>query len=211
MQSDMQRMADSYLAILGRLNETSLMFFDTARTWGARAPGRREPRDPRCGTRGAVQCPDVAAQHDTSAVAKVRPWTRRLVSHAGARLPVGGGDLYPEADRPAGCGWEPGDPGHDRPRGRADPGPYHGQILVEGLPDAAFPLTVRVLPRARRVVAGDDDEPSTSLARYGGIVSQGVVPAGGVGAQQRVSGRPGDGLSPSPGKGAPPEPVPGHL
>ena len=34
----------------------------------------------------------------------------------------------------------------------ARPGAYHGQLLVDGLPDVVFPLRVRVLPNDERLV-----------------------------------------------------------
>ena len=32
----------------------------------------------------------------------------------------------------------------------ASPGAYHGQLLVDGLPDVVFPLRIRVLPTTDR-------------------------------------------------------------
>jgi hypothetical protein len=141
-------MADSYLAILGRLNETSLMFFDTARSWGAPSPADAGLVMPDVAPGGRSSARMWLHNTTTAAVADVRPWARRLVSHAGDRLPAGAVAFAP--DRIARL-----DAGQSREilvtidlAGKAAPGPYHGQVLVEGLPDAAFPITARVLPRA---------------------------------------------------------------
>ena len=149
MQSDMQRMTDSYLAILGRLNETSLMFFDTARTWGVRSPAVESLVIPDVAPGGRSSARMWLHNTTTSAVANVRPWTRRLVSHTGARLPAAAVAFSPKRiDRL--------DAGESQEilvtvhlDDDAAPGPYHGQVLVEGLPDAAFPIVARVVPRVR--------------------------------------------------------------
>ncbi len=148
MQSDMQRMADSYLAVLGRLNETSLTFFDTARTWGARRPDVENLVLPDVAPGGRSSARMWLHNTTTSAVEKVRPWTRRLVNHAGARLPSGAVTFTPKRIARLDAGGSQEILVTIDLAGRADPGPYHGQILVEGLPDAVFPVTVRVLPRA---------------------------------------------------------------
>jgi hypothetical protein len=147
MQSDMQRMADSYLAILGRLTETSLMFMDSARSWGVRRPDSE-----------SLVIPDVAPGgrsstrlwlHNTtpSAVVDVRPWARKLVNHAGARLPDTAVAFSPGRIARLGAGESQEILVTIDLAGDAAPGPYHGQVLVEGLPEAAFPITVRVLHR----------------------------------------------------------------
>ena len=116
MQSDMQRMTDSYLAILGRLNETSLMFFDTARTWGVRSPAVESLVIPDVAPGGRSSARMWLHNTTTSAVANVRPWTRRLVSHTGVRLPAAAVAFSPKRiDRP-GRGRESGDPRHGSPR-----------------------------------------------------------------------------------------------
>ena len=86
--------------------------------------------------------------HNTtgSAVTDLRTWTSGLASHTGAALGDDAVTFRPErVDRldPAGSEEILVIVNVDED---ALPGSYHGQILVEGLADAAFPLTVRVVP-----------------------------------------------------------------
>ena len=149
MQSDMQRMTDSYLAILGRLNETSLMFFDTARTWGVRSPAVESLVIPDVAPAGRSSARMWLHNTTTSAVANVRPWTRRLVSHTGARLPAAAVAFSPKRIDRLDAGESQEILVTVHVDDDAAPGPYHGQVLVEGLPDAAFPIVARVVPRVR--------------------------------------------------------------
>ena len=147
LQADMQRAADTYLSVLGRLNEASLLFVDTARAWSAPASGAE-----------SLVLPDVAPGgrssarmwlHNTtaSAVTDVRPWTPGLVGHAGDSLAPGAVAFTPERIGRI-------DAGESREivvvitlGDEVASGPYHGQVLVERLPEAAFPLVVRVRSR----------------------------------------------------------------
>ena len=149
MQSDMQRMADSYLAILGRLNETSRMFVDTARSYAARGPVAENLLIPDVAPGGRSSARLWLHNTTTAAVADVRPWTRRLVNHAGARLPSGAVTFSPKRIDRLEAGQSQEIVVTIHLVGRATPGPYHGQVLVDGLPEAAFPIMVRVLSRAR--------------------------------------------------------------
>ena len=74
LQSDMQRAADAYLAILGQLNEAGLRFLDATRWW-----------EPAALEQGDLRLPDVAPGgrasarlwlHNTTAspATDLRPW-----------------------------------------------------------------------------------------------------------------------------------------
>jgi hypothetical protein len=144
LQSDMLRATDAYVAVLNQFNEASLRFFDTTRWW--RPPGAED---------SDLVLPDVAPGgrasarlwlHNTTASAAVglRPWCSGLATHAGIAIPAGSVTCQPERiDR-----LEP-----DASRELvvtiaveegASPGVYHGQLLVDGLPDVVFPLRVQV-------------------------------------------------------------------
>ena len=146
LQSDMQRAADSYLAVLSQLNEVSLRFFDST--------------DPRRGAEPddqGLELPDVEPggrssarlwlhNTTTSTAVDLRPWIPALSSHSGASLPPAVVTFTPERIKRL-------DPGMSREvlvlisvGEDAVPAPYHGQILIERLPDAVFPVTVRVRP-----------------------------------------------------------------
>jgi hypothetical protein len=150
LQSDVQRAADSYFALLCQLNEAGLKFLDATRWW---SPPAAAPDD--------LTMPDVApggrvsAQlwlHNTTAAAAVglRPWCPGLVSHSGASLPAAAVTCMPERiDR-----LDADDSrkvvvtlavGED-----AVPGAYHGQLLVDGLPDVVFALRATVVAAADR-------------------------------------------------------------
>lgn len=146
VQSDMQRAADAYVAILGQLNEAGLRFFDaTTRCW-----------EPSGAEQGELRLPDVAPGgrasarlwlHNTtaSAAADLRPWCPGLAGHTGVLLPANVvtcapariDRLDPDASREILVTVALGED--------APPGAYHGQLLVDGLPDVVFPLRVRVL------------------------------------------------------------------
>jgi hypothetical protein len=146
LPSDMQRAADSYVAIMGQLNEAGLRFLDATRWW--------QPPET---DQGALRLPDVAPGgrvsarlwlHNTTASEAVdlRPWCPGLASHTGASLPAGAvtctpqriDRLDPDASRVI---LVTVDVGED-----AVPGGYHGQLLVDGLPDVVFPLRIVVVP-----------------------------------------------------------------
>jgi hypothetical protein len=146
LQSDMQRATDAYLAILSQLNEAGLRFFEAFR-WSGPAATEAEQDD--------LRLPDVAPggrasarlwlhNTTTSAAVDLRPWCPGLASHRGASLPPTAVTCAPaRIDR-----LDPGASceilvtvavGED-----ASQGSYHGQLLVDGLPDAVFPLRTRV-------------------------------------------------------------------
>ncbi len=146
-QSDMQRAADFVHGAHG-----------PAERGGAPLPRGRPMVAPTSDTDpGDLRLPDVAPGgrvsarvwlHNTTASveADLRPWCPGLASHGGAALAATQCTCAPERiDR-----LEPGASreilvtvavGED-----AAPGAYHGQLLVDGLPDVVFPLRVRVLP-----------------------------------------------------------------
>jgi hypothetical protein len=145
-QSDLRRATDSYMALMGQLNEAGLRFLQSAQ-WSP-PPGADE---------GDLRLPDVAPGgrvsakvwlHNTTAsvATDLRPWCPGLANHGGAALAATAVSCAPEQiDR-----LEPGASrelvvtvafGED-----AVAGAYHGQILVNGLADVVFPLRVRVLP-----------------------------------------------------------------
>ena len=146
MQSDVQRAADSYFAVLGQLSDAGLRFLDVARWWQPPAA----PAQP-----AALQLPDVAPGgrvsaklwlHNTTAAAAVglRPWCPGLVSHAGAAVPPDAVTCAPaRIDR-----LEPDASAEvlvtATVAADATPGAYHGLVLVDGLPDVVFPLRLTV-------------------------------------------------------------------
>ncbi len=148
MQSNMQQATDAYVAILGQLNEASLRFLDATRWWAPPGPAAEQ---------GELRLPDVAPGgrasaklwlHNTTASGAdgLRPWCPMLASHAGSSLPVTAvtcnptriDHLDPDQSREILVTVAVGED--------ATPGAYHGQLLVDGLPDVVFPLRVRVLP-----------------------------------------------------------------
>jgi len=144
-QSDMQRAADSYMALVGQLNEAGLRFLQSAQ-WSP--PSRTQQDD--------LRLPDVARGgrvsaklwlHNTteSPVLRLRPWCPGLAGHTGAALPATAVTCAPERIGRL----DPGESqeilvtvtaGEDAP-----PGAYHGQLLVDGLPDVVFALRLQVL------------------------------------------------------------------
>jgi len=152
LQSNMRLATEAYVAILGQLNEASLRFLDATRWWAPPGPETDQ---------GELRLPDVAPGgrasaklwlHNTTASGAVglRPWCPVLASHTGASLPVTAVTCSPtRIDRRA--------PDQSREilvtvavGEDASPGAYHGQILVDGLPDVVYPLRVRVVPATDR-------------------------------------------------------------
>lgn len=148
LKSDMQRAADSYLALMCQLNEAGLRFLDATRWW-----------HPPTAEQGELRLPDVArggrvsAQlwlHNTTAspAVNLRPWCPGLANHNGASLPTDAVTCAPQRidrlDPDASCEiLVTVAIGED-----AAPGTYHGQLLVDGLPDVVFPLRIEVSPTA---------------------------------------------------------------
>ena len=145
-QSDVQRAADSYMALMGQLNEAGLRFLQASQ-WS-----------PPSGTdQGDLRLPDVAPGGRVSA----KVWLHNTTASVGGRPPAVVSRFgQPLPARP----WQP-------PQCRARPngsivssrapvvsslvtvavgedvvaGAYHGQLLVDGLADVVFPLRVTVL------------------------------------------------------------------
>ncbi len=146
LQADMQRAADSYLAIMGQMNEAGLRFLDATRWW-QQAPSTEQ---------GELRLPDVAPGgrvsarlwlHNTTAAPAValRPWCPGLTSPNGASLPTHTVTCAPERI----ARLEPDASAEllvtAAVEDTAAPGVYHGQLLVDELPDVVFPLRLRVL------------------------------------------------------------------
>ena len=146
-QSDVQRATEAYVAILGQLNEISLRCLDTTQWWGARATEQGDLRLPDVAPGGRVSA--KLWLHNTTGTAAVdlRPWCPGLASHTGVSLPATAvtcapariDRLDPDASREILVTVAVGED--------APPGVYHGQLLVEHLPDVVFPLRIRVLPK----------------------------------------------------------------
>ena len=145
-QSDLQRAADSYMALMGQLNEAGLRFLQASQ-WS-----------PPAGTdQGDLRLPDVAPggrvsakvwlHNTTSSVeADLRPWCPGLANHGGAALAPPRCRARPNGSiassrAPVVSSLVTVAVGED-----AVAGAYHGQLLVDGLADVVFPLRVRVLP-----------------------------------------------------------------
>jgi hypothetical protein len=144
LKFEAQRALESYLAVLRRLNEAGLAMLD--------GTGRGSPPD---GT-DALILPDVSPggrvsarvwlhNTSTSAVLVARPWTPGLTCHNGKRIAAGSVTFSPSRIGRL-------DPGEScellvmaSVAGDATLGSYHGLILVEHLPEIAFPLTIQVL------------------------------------------------------------------
>jgi len=152
LRSNMQQATDAYVAILNQFNEAGLRMLDATRGCAPAGPGAEHDE---------LRLPDVAPGgrasaklwlHNTTASSAVgfRPWCPVLANHTGASLPVTAVTCSPtRIDRL--------DPGQSREvlvtvavGEDASPGAYHGQLLVDGLPDVVFPLRVLVLPTTNR-------------------------------------------------------------
>jgi hypothetical protein len=148
LQSDMRRSADSYLSVLSQLNDLSLRFFDVARPAGGSEGGSERLDLPDVGPGGRTSARMWLHNTTPSPVTGVRVFTPGLTSHAGNGLPSGAVSFVPDRIEHLGAGESREILVAVRPGDAVPPGTYHGQVLVERLPDAAFPLTVRVQPRA---------------------------------------------------------------
>jgi hypothetical protein len=147
LQSDMQRTAEAYAAILGQFNEIGLRCLDATRWWEARTAEHGDLRLPDVAPGGRVSAKLWLHNTTAAAAADLRPWCPGLASHTRVSLPATAVTCAPERiDRL--------DPGASREvlvtvavGEDAPPGAYHGQLLVEHLPDVVFPLRIRVLPK----------------------------------------------------------------
>ncbi len=151
LASDMQRAADSYLAIMGQLNEAGMRFLDASR-WFQQTPGaqQKELRLPDVAPGGRVSARLWLHNTTASTATDLRPWCPGLVSHSGPSLPTTTVTCAPERiDRL--------DPDASREvlitvtvGEDASSGAYHGQLLVDGLPDVVFPIRAQVLATSKQ-------------------------------------------------------------
>ena len=145
LQSDMQRAADSYFALMCQLNEAGLRFLDTARWWPPPVAEQSDLRLPDVAPGGRVSAKLWLHNTTASAAVNLRPWSPGLASHTGALLPTPVVTCAPSRiDRL--------DPDTSREilvtvavGEDAAPGAYHGQLLVDGLPDVVFALRIAVV------------------------------------------------------------------
>ena len=145
-QTDFQRVADSYVALMRQLNEAGLRFLQASQWSAPGGTGQGDLRLPDVAPGGRVSAKLWLHNTTSSVEADLRPWCPGLANHGGAALPPTAVSCAPERiDRL--------DPGASRellvtvavPEDVA-PGAYHGQLLVDGLADVVFPLGVKVLP-----------------------------------------------------------------
>lgn len=150
MQADMQQATDSYLSLMNQFTETSLKFFDTTRWWQPPAEGKDDLLVPRVAAGGRASARLWLHNTTATAASGLRPWCPGLTSAGGATLATTALTCQPERIErlEAGASSEvlvtvavPDD---------AAPGTYHGQLLVDGLPDLAFAVRVPVQPSADR-------------------------------------------------------------
>lgn len=150
LQSDMVRATDAYFGVLRQLNEASLRFFDAtrfadaSRWWG---PARTEAGDlilPEVAPGGRASARLWLHNTTSSAAAGLRPWCSGLTGHSGASIPAAAVTCQPDRI-------ERLDPGESRELvvtvavgDDTTTGLYHGQLLVDGLPDVVFPMRVTV-------------------------------------------------------------------
>lgn len=174
MQADMQRAADSYLAILAQMNEAGLRLLDTTRWWQQSPPpsssGPSGSTDSTAssespgssGSSGSVEptvlrLPDVAPGgrvsahlwlHNTtpSSATGLRPWCPGLTSHSGVALPSSAITCTPARIDRLDAGGSADILVTAAIGEDAPAGTFHGLVLADGLPDVVFPLRVRVQP-----------------------------------------------------------------
>lgn len=146
LQADMQQATDAYLSLMSQFSEASLRFFDTTRWWQAPTEAHDDLLLPQVAPGGRASARLWLHNTTASTASGLRPWCPGLSTHSGAALAATALTCQPERiDRlDAGESSEvlvtvavPED---------AAPGTYHGQLLVEGLPDVVFPVRVRVRP-----------------------------------------------------------------
>jgi hypothetical protein len=156
-QPDMQRATDAYLTMLSRFTEAGLrfldaiQFFDPARFfdpagWGqAATPERDDLRLPDVAPGGRTSARVWLHNTTASAATDVRPWCPGMTGHSGASLPSSSVTCAPARIERLGPDASSEllvtvSVGEDTP-----PGTYHGQLLVDGLPDVVFPLRTTVM------------------------------------------------------------------
>jgi hypothetical protein len=145
-QSDFQRAADSYVALMGQLNEAGLRFLQASQWSPTAGTGQGDLRLPDVAPGGRVSAKLWLHNTTSSVETDLRPWCPGMTNHGGATLPPTAVACAPERiDRL--------EPGASREllvtvsvREDVAPGAYHGQLLVDGLADVVFPLGVKVLP-----------------------------------------------------------------
>lgn len=150
LQADMAQAADAYLSLMGQFNEASLRFFDTTRWWQPSAAEHDDLLLPQVAAGGRASARLWLHNTTASTASGLRPWCPGLATHSGSTLPATAVTCQPERiDRL--------DPGASSDvlvtvavPDDAAPGTYHGQLLVDGLPDVVFPLRVRVQPATER-------------------------------------------------------------
>lgn len=155
--ADLRKAIDAYLAVLRQFSELNLAIFSTGPSLG----------DPEAADR--LELPEVAPggrcsarlwlhNASPSAVVDARPWTTDLVDHGGGALRAALVSFVPVriARLDPGTAAEllvlveiPGD---------AVPGRYHGQILVERLPDVVLPLVLEVVAEVAEVAETQSPE-----------------------------------------------------
>ena len=145
LRSEMNRALDAYVAVLRQLGEVSLAPFGTGRTQAA-TPGTERLVLPEVAPGGRCSSRIWLHNATSSAVTAVRPWTGALASHFGATL----SDETVTFDPQVVSRLDPGE-SHELLvtaciAEDAALGSYHGQILVEHLPDVVLPLTIVVVP-----------------------------------------------------------------
>jgi hypothetical protein len=146
LQSDMVAATDTYLSLMGQFSEASLRLFDTTRWWQPSSAKHDDLLLPQVAPGGRSSARLWLHNTTESTASGLRPWCPGLATHSGAALPATAVTCQPERlERlESGASREvlvtvavPDD---------AAPGTYHGQLLVDGLPDVVFPLRVRVQP-----------------------------------------------------------------
>ena len=175
LQAAAERGFDGYLRVLDSVNEIAAPLL--AR--GLSALSRPDRRDADC-----LILPESAPGgrssarlwlHNTSAsgVQALRLLTPGLFSNTGRMLPAGAIEFAPASIQRLDAGQS------QEILVVADLPPslhsavYHGQILVENLPDVAFPVTLDVVTgQAPGAASRDGAEPAASLAHYGHVVGE---------------------------------------
>lgn len=150
LQADMVQATDAYLSLMGQFSEASLRLFDTTRWWQPSGAEHDDLLLPQVAPGGRASARVWLHNTTASTASGLRPWCPGLATHSAGTLPASAVTCQPERiDR-----LEAGASSEVLvtvavPDGAA-PGTYHGQLLVEGLPDVVFPLRVRVQPATDR-------------------------------------------------------------